>query len=198
MYYFDRIIDEKLKIEYPFMLRCENMETLQEHDSIYMRATINSGIEDYFKSKFYTKNGKIFPDDSHQSTEYGSAIDFLAKHTNYGDTAFEICLKFENQIYDGKVKTLKKYGGIYLRTNGSYMPISEGYKTIETIENEKITYPQNKYTEKDIRIKRWDGGKHYYAKIKDIDVVNEYGEQKWNTVEYAELWAKRFLKKLSE
>lgn len=51
-----------------------------------------------------------------------------------------------------------------------------------TVYRDKILFPN--YTEKDIRISRWGGGQHFYAKIGEIEVkevVNGETVMKWNT-----------------
>ena len=55
-----------------------------------------------------------------------------------------------------------------------------------TVYRDKLLFPN--YTKKDIRVSRWGGGQHYYAKVGEIE-VKEYidGEiiMKWNTYEEA-------------
>lgn len=50
-----------------------------------------------------------------------------------------------------------------------------------------------KYTTNDIKLHRWPGGNHWYAKIRYIDVVID-GECKWNTPEMAKKMAEKYLK----
>jgi len=56
---------------------------------------------------------------------------------------------------------------------------------LETFEKEDTEFPKvNEYSEKDISVKKWDGGTHYYARVGDWDVEID-GKRKWNTYEYA-------------
>ena len=50
-----------------------------------------------------------------------------------------------------------------------------------------------RYTEQDIRLLRFRNGSHWYAKIGKMDVVDEYGNQKWNTRGAARRAAEKFL-----
>lgn len=74
-----------------------------------------------------------------------------------------------------------------------YFPIkpSDSYEVEEILDS-------NEYLESDIQINKWWGGKHYYAKIKKIDVVDENGEVKWNTEERAREVALSYLSKLNQ
>ena len=65
----------------------------------------------------------------------------------------------------------------------------------KTIELEIIS-EYEKYNEKDIKILRWAGGLHWYAKIGFMDVVID-GEAKWNSRWEAEEKAKEFLKEMN-
>lgn len=64
----------------------------------------------------------------------------------------------------------------------------------KTIDLEIIS-EHEKYTEADIKVLRWTGGAHWYAKIGFIDVVID-GEQKWNARWQAEEKAKQFLSEM--
>ena len=97
----------------------------------------------------------------------------------------------ENKVYQGKVNTLLKGYILLLRENGSYMVINDSIKIINTFYNDELIYPN--YTLDDIKIKRWDGGKHYYAKIGNMEVVID-GINKWNTPQRAREMAEQFFK----
>lgn len=77
-------------------------------------------------------------------------------------------------------------------SKGGYFPIKQDneYRILET--------DTKKYTNKDIKINKWFGGKHFYAKISEIDVVDEFGNVKWNTEEDATKAAEKYIKKLNE
>jgi hypothetical protein len=58
-----------------------------------------------------------------------------------------------------------------------------------------FVFPNDSIKKKDIRIIKWDGGHHYYAKIKDFDIVDEKGNQKWFTEKEAYDAALNFIKR---
>jgi hypothetical protein len=190
MYYFDRIIDNKLKIEYPFMFRCINFEQLVEHENTFMKSQIEMGVKDYFRLHVEC-NGL-----GHCDTYYGSLLDELIKIK--GGNILTTGTSIENEIFNGKKKALLKFGGIYLREIGSYMPITDKYSILETIETENFVYPGNNFTKDDIRIIQWRNGLHYYAKIGNYDVVDYGGKQKWNSHDEAMIVAKEYLKRLNK
>lgn len=74
---------------------------------------------------------------------------------------------------------------------GGMTPIKADQEyTIECISGDK-------YSRSDIKTNKWWGGKHYYAKVGKIDVVDDYGNCKWNTEQYAYDMAVKFMDKLN-
>jgi len=71
-----------------------------------------------------------------------------------------------------------KDGGFYINSKGGVHPLKlSKHETItETKTRENFIFP----SEEEIKIMKWPGGKHWYAKIGEQDVVVN-GKQKWNT-----------------
>ncbi len=68
---------------------------------------------------------------------------------------------------------------IYVNENGGFFAVDKSDNFIEyNFINEQY------FNANDIEIVRWEEGRHYYAKIKNIDVCYN-GEQKWNTYDEA-------------
>jgi hypothetical protein len=71
------------------------------------------------------------------------------------------------------------------------MYLNDHYENFSSISLNEMIYPT--YTEKDINITKWPGGKHYYARIGNMQVMDENGDTKWNTYERAFEVAKKYL-----
>lgn len=64
---------------------------------------------------------------------------------------------------------------------------------------DSLEYPEPEvYTDKDIRYIQWKDGSHWYVKIGKYDVVDENGNQKWNTRNEAINAAYNYLKGLKK
>lgn len=102
-------------------------------------------------------------------------------------------------MFECQMKLIEESGAIYISEEDGYFPkdkrcIEYGDPAV----SESMVFPQHhNLTEDDIEVKRWRGGKHYYAKIKSIDVVVN-NEQKWGTYAEALGHAKTFLKDMSK
>jgi hypothetical protein len=91
----------------------------------------------------------------------------------------------------GQINSLLDGKKLVINDNG-------GYFTIKPDEKYKIFSIDNKYTIKDIKIKKWWGGKHYYAKVGNIDVKDDDGNVKWNTEQYAYDMSVKFMNFLNK
>lgn len=89
--------------------------------------------------------------------------------------------------HQAKMKYVNKGYTIAINSCGGWMLVSEN-DVLETV--------SKKYSTSDIKISKFDGGRHYYAMIGNIEVKDKYGDNKWNTHEYAYEVAKEFLRKL--
>jgi hypothetical protein len=59
-------------------------------------------------------------------------------------------------------------------------------EVVDTVEKDVLTYPEEERpTISDVRVIQWKGGEHYYAKIGKLDVLDEFGNQKWSSEEEA-------------
>lgn len=82
-------------------------------------------------------------------------------------------------------------GNVFLlNTNWGMTPLTENLETIKVIYKQEFVFPIE--GEQDIRIIKWKGGKHYYAKIGNQDVFIN-GKQKWDTYDETLNKAKEFL-----
>jgi len=176
-YKFISLKDKKLNIKYDYMLYCDSIELLIEHESIFQKAMIGSGINDLFSRSRY-----------HANTQWRSAIETIAKIKEM--SILDASCYLESKAIQGKLKALTKYGSILLRENGSYMILTANFEICDEVLTSKMVYPNGDFT---IRIIKWEGGSHYYAKVGKFDVVDADGNQKWNSEYRAREEAEKFL-----
>lgn len=166
-------------MEYNNMLLIETMEDLYEYLETLGTTRIKEAAQDILHS---AKTG------SHNTTRIGGFSQTMSNYSGKG--AIHILCDVMGRVQATQI--MKVAHGIKLAINpsGGYFPIPENAK-IELI-------PVFKYTEKDIKITKFDGGKHYYATIGGLEVVDQWGDKKWNTYAYAEQIAKKYLVNLNK
>ena len=64
-YNFVKIKDNRTGLEYPWILECNNVETLMDHTEKCMNHTIREGVQDWFETRkefrHFTTNGHRSP-----------------------------------------------------------------------------------------------------------------------------------------
>ena len=88
------------------------------------------------------------------------------------------------------IKHISRGQSLSVNYNGGYFPIP---KDAIITRIERVVY-----TEEDIRITKFEGGRHFYANIGGIEVFDFSGDKRFNTYEYAESIAKEFLLKINQ
>lgn len=100
--------------------------------------------------------------------------------------------KLYGEVISNQIKSLLDGEILLINSKGGYFPIKKNEEYIILDTNNK------KYTKNDIKINKWFGGTHFYAKISEVDVIDESGNVKWFTEEDANNAAEKYLIKLNE
>lgn len=145
---------------------------------------------------------------------FTNASQALAGNEHYGMIGYTAKLIAENnneslvggfgilneRFFNGVTEMLTKYGKVYFQRSGGYFPhYSTGIKVIETKQFEKLVWPiESVLTLKDITIARWPEGKHWYITTKEGVSITDGDMTKFNTYEYAEGVAKKYIEKYNK
>jgi hypothetical protein len=169
--------------KYTGYLLLDNMDDL--HEYINNESAKNTErIKTLFQRSTERLKGKYVP---HADDVIVGVIEGLSELTGMGN------VRMFAEIVGAKFTDISKHvckgERIAVNHNGGYFPIPN---------DAKITYCKNKkYQASEIRITKYPNGQHYYATIRDVEVIDEYGDKKWNTEMYAYQHAKEFIKKLN-
>jgi len=166
-------------LEYTNMILIETMEDLYEYFETIATTRVKEAAQDILET---AKTG------GHNTTRVGGFAQDMSRHTNQG--AIHVLCDLVGRAQASQIMKVAQGIKIAVNPSGGYFPIPED-SVVEII-------PVCKYTEKDIKITKFDGGKHYYATIGGIEVIDQWGDKKWNTFSYAETIAKKYLKTLND
>lgn len=74
---------------------------------------------------------------------------------------------------------------IFVNAVGGWLTKTDKIEVLETIEKDTFEFPKEGKSRKEyidmIKIVKWEGGNHYYARIGHEDVIDADGNVKWNT-----------------
>lgn len=176
-----------ISIDYDWMLVIESIEDLVNYHEKMMEAKMH----DVWENLLETQEGK-----SHIDNNLGRLILFAADRADGKKSLIELTGIVSGEILSAKMGAILKYGKIYISKVGGFFPHSDSITVLEEtiIEDNRLVFPQ--YTKEDIRIKQWEGGKHYYAYVGDFQVTDIDGYKKWDSKEEAMQKAKWYLYKL--
>ncbi len=169
----------------------ETKADIDEHWNKYVAGEINDGVAEYVAHLKAHANGRYI---GHYTTVWGSMIEQIQLCTQ-SPHAIVSAMKQETELYHNRLRDVLQGREIYLSEGLTVFMLTEGYtEIVEHYYSDVLAFPHEKYTLDDVRFIMWEGGKHWYAKIGNIDIVDSNGNQKWNTKAEAEKAAKEYLR----
>jgi len=174
-----------------------------EHWMEYTNVDFIDSLESYkkymieFNNKFTVseseiKNLKTFIGHGHSMITgiSGMTCGMIHEKEKRGPMLFNLKLLHATVLSD-QLKHILNGDKLVINKNGGYFAITNNQ------EYEVVKIDGDNYIEKDIKVKRWFGGKHYYAKVGNVDVIDDYGNVKWKTEKRARESAVKFINELN-
>ena len=185
MFKFVRVKNTNIGTDSNWMLSVSSLKDLIEYERFITTYRLSHEFRNLLKSVDSTHNEQI------SSNEIVGSVHFLSKinQSSLLDTFVSLLV----DAITSRFAALMEYGHIYINRRGGFVPKVDFLEEVGKPVYARW-FPQD-YSEDDIEILKWDGGRHYYAKIKDLDVVWRR-RQKWNSPEEAKEAAEKFLKEL--
>lgn len=97
---------------------------------------------------------------------------------------------FRLMVAAQQLESIHKNGAIYINRVGGYHGAYEGEPKYDFVHRENLIFPD--FKKEDIRIKKFEGGQHYYAYIDDMQ-VRDGDTLKWNTYDEAYRQAEKLI-----
>lgn len=179
-------------------LKPETRQDIIDHYNIILKQEFEEGFKDRKSSTHLCKNGDVYVE--HPTTPWAKAVEIYMKVWNMSWVM--TANKLETELINTRLNMFDNERPLYL-SNGltSFVHnefINGTIKYQDECWKDTLEYPEPEhYTYKDIRYIQWKDGSHWYAKIGKYDVVDENGNQKWNTRNEAINAAYSFLKTLN-
>lgn len=163
----------------------QSVEQINEHWDKYASSVIREGSRRIVHNIF---NGVT----EHSTNQFQMAVEAIKP---IGKGLIADMGRIEQEAYQCRIKGFLNGRTIYLSPSLSVLCLDDRFfHIINTIEKDQLTFPdEEKPSLEDVKYIVWEGGKHWYAKIGKIDVVDTKGNQKWNTKPEAEKAAKEFI-----
>ena len=179
-----------------WFLVTSNFETFEE----FLRQRSGTLMKEYWKikKKLRDTGGKI----DHCTSHDERMVEFTLLYGRQDDrlTIVDDCNRISDKLLGSYTHYFFDKGMIFITENGAIRPLVDcEHEVLRSKESDVLVWPRSdKYTKADIDIKKWPGGKHYYAEIGNIKVESKDGKQRWNTVVEAERQAGLFLRRINK
>lgn len=109
--------------------------------------------------------------------ELGAAIRMLALHNN--TDVYKSAFDIQSSVIRSQVDALSNGEVIYINSAGGW---HAGGEYSDFVHKETLIFPD--FTKDNIRVKKFDGGRHYYAYVGNVQ-VRDGDVLKWNTFDEA-------------
>lgn len=167
----------------------QSLEQVKEHWKKYPASIIREGSSKIASKVF---NGNSITD--HICNDFEEAVIKLNSITN--SNIMSDMVQVENVAYNQRINDFVSGRKLFLSHGLTVVTLdTRFYHITEEIYKDVLTFPdEDKPTMADVRYIQWGGGEHWYAKIGKLDVVDENGNQKWNTKAEAKQAAEWYVK----
>ncbi|MCK5615642.1 hypothetical protein KAR91_77980 [Candidatus Pacearchaeota archaeon] len=191
MFTFCKIKDKECpNIKYGYYLRIQTVVELMD----WFNATMSSNAHDYSEMI----HSKVLWGDGDHPAPLNKFEEILVTYNDklcliYGCQNISLSksvLYITDTILKSKIDMLSKFGVIYINAVGGFL-FGESIKESGIVRRAEMLFPKDP----DIKVFRWPGGKHWYARVGYTE-VEVSGEIKWNTKDEAEKKAKYFKRKI--
>lgn len=166
-------------------LEADSLSVISEHFKKYVGAEIKQGMKEIISKA----SGKM----GHLTNKFAQTVEMMMgiDPKPYFITATEL----ENEMLRNRLKSFADDREQYLSDSLSVLLLSPNSEIIGEEYKDELVYPhESKPSLGDVKYMKWYGGKHFYAKIGKIDIVDKDNNQKWNTEDEAKEAAKWYIK----
>ena len=175
-------------------LKPESKQDIIDHYNIILKCAYEEGVKDRISSTHLCKNGYVYVE--HPTTPWAKAVEMFMGVWNMSWVM--AAHKLETEMINTRLNMFDNGKPIYLSSGLTLFTPNDEIKYQDECWKDTLEYPEPEhYTDSDIRYIQWKDGSHWYAKIGKYDVVDEKGNQKWNTRNEAINAAYSFLKTLN-
>lgn len=181
-----------VKFNSTWYLKPECLQDIVDHFTKICGREFKEGFEDFRDNVriYRDKDGNV-KNVSYNHTSsvwrYAVEMEMEFKGLSWLNTADSL----EKRTFEDRINRFKNNKPIYFPCSLAIYPPIEHPIYDEEKWTDELIYPFE-YNYDEVRFIQWPNGKHWYAKIGKIDIVDKYGRQKWCDKSYAQEIAKKF------
>lgn len=189
MYQFVRIKTKGSDKKGVWYFRPIDREQVLEHWKKFCMTEMSEGMAEITNNIIRKSKGLL---EQHYTTHFASVVTMMSEIKQI--PVWQAVTELENEVLNNRLKGVD-CGDVYLMEGLTQFGfVNSIHEIVETVDLDKLEYPvDKKLTIDDFRFIQWYGGEHYYVKLGNMDIVDEHGNQKWNTREEAEEVVQKYI-----
>ena len=181
-----------VKFNNTWYLKPEKLEDVIEHFNKFCGREFEEGFNDFKNNVDVRKdlNGeKYLYSKNHSSSYWRNAVEMTM---NIKDQSwFEAACSLEDKTYNDRINRFNSGKPIFFTDGLAYCPLIEWPEYDEEVWKDELEFPYE-YQYENCRFLQWPGGRHWYVKIGNIDICDDWGYYKFNDLTYAQELAKKW------
>lgn len=179
----------EMNIDYGFLFKISSFDELFEYWENVRSLRLKEGIRNYMSSAEFeqiTQKSRSTPHLSHPDADLINVRCLAETESSKPRSVIEVINNVCDDVFSGMRKTLNEQGIIYVNTQGGYFHLSSQMKEVKTENISDWVIPS-----RDLRLKQWPGGIHWYAYVGSQSVTLS-GINKWETKKEAQKAAEKW------
>lgn len=181
-YHFYKIAEVRNKNNSCWYFKPLDKKQLQEHWEKYSSVLINESISDILERQLKKLREEYV---GHPTNEWTSFVEQITEIK--GGNVLGNSNRMEFTLLKNREEMMNNKEEFFLDDKLTTFMLTPGItEIIDEFVSNMLEYPDEKMSIDNVRYIQWDGGKHWYAKIGKLDIVDEDGNQKWNSKQEAE------------
>ena len=181
-----------VKFNKTWYLKPETLQDVIDHFMKICGREFREGFEDFRDNTMVRENSegqKYLYSMNHSSSHWRNAVEMemRIKEKNWIETACSI----EYKTYKDRINRFNSGKPIFLTDGLAYYPPMDWPEYDNEVWKEELEFPYE-YQYENCRFLQWPGGRHWYVKIGNIDIGDDYGNYKFHDLSYAQEVAKKW------
>lgn len=180
-YTFVKVKQKNSKNAGIWYLLADSTDTINEHWKSYGASYMREGVHQLFNERR-----------GHYTNYFATAVSVYAM--SIACPIIEALVHIENEALRSRMAAFSKGITHYLDKGLKCLIDNATLEITKTIIKDRLVFPDEERLDiDDVKYTKWFGGFHWYAKVGNLDIVDEHNNQKWNTEEEAHKAAEWFI-----
>ena len=181
-----------VKFNNTWYLKPEKLEDVIEHFKKFCGREFEEGFNDFKNNTMIREdyNGeKYLYSKNHSRSVWRNTVELTMQFKD--QSWLKAACSLEEKTYQDRIKRFNSGKPIFLTDGLAYAPFKDWPEYENEVWKEELEFPYE-YQYENCRFLQWPGGRHWYVKIGNVDIGDDWGNYKFHDLSYAQEVAKKW------